>query len=93
LVFVFGYFPSARLVSDDEPALTRKGTSIWIRMKNWVDPFDGFDYGKAAEETTLPPTLYFAAMNDQCLGHRKDVLLTINESGRHVSKYVLIGKK
>ncbi len=93
LVRLFGFFPSARLVSDDEPALTRLGTSIWIRMKDWIDPFDGFNYGNAAQEVVLPPTLYFAALNDQCLGHRQDVLLTINESGKHVSKYVLLGKK
>ena len=62
-------------------------------MKDWIDLFDGFNYGKAAQEVELPPTLYYAAMNDQCLGHRKDVLLTIKESGKHVSKYVLLGKK
>jgi pimeloyl-ACP methyl ester carboxylesterase len=93
LVRKHGYFPSSRFMSEDEPALTRKGTAIWIRMKDWVDPFDGFNYGKAAQDVVLPPTLYFAALNDQCLGHRKDVLLTINESGKHVSKYVLLGKK
>ncbi|HBI48132.1 MAG TPA: esterase [Smithella sp.] len=93
LVRKHGYFPSSRFMSEDEPALTRKGTAVWCRTKSWIDIIDGFDYGKAAQEVVLPPTLYFAAMNDQCLGHRKDVLLTINESGKHVSKYVLLGKK
>lgn len=93
LVRKYGYFPSSRFVSEDEPALTQKGTASWIRMKKWVDPFDGFNYGKSAEEVILPPTLYFAALNDKCLGHRKDVLLTIKESGKHFSEYILLGKK
>lgn len=93
LVRKHGYFPSSRFVSEDEPAMTQKGTARWIRMKKWIDPFDGFNYGAAAQEVILPPTLYFAALNDKCLGHRKDVLLTIKESGKHVYKYVLLGKK
>lgn len=93
LARAYGYFPSSLFSGEDEPALTRKGTSMWIRRKDWIDPFDGFDYGKAAQEVVLPPTLYFAALNDPCLGHRKDVLLTIHESGKHVSNYVLLGKK
>ena len=93
LVRKHGYFPSSRFVSEDEPAMTQKGTARWIRMKKWIDPFDGFNYGAVAQEVILPPTLYFAALNDKCLGHRKDVLLTIKESGKHVYKYVLLGKK
>lgn len=81
--------------SDSETKKTHYHCVRWALLERdkWIDPDDGFDYGKAAQEANLPPALYFAAVDDKCLGHRKDVKLFMEESSQTNTKYILLGKK
>jgi predicted alpha/beta hydrolase len=89
-----GYLPSRAmgLGPDNESRLSHAHSSRWVRDARWLDPVDGFDYGAAAKRLSLPPTLYFAASNDPCLGHRDDVRRFRAESGDHVSCLHLLGR-
>ncbi|TDR82738.1 alpha/beta fold hydrolase [Paludibacterium purpuratum] len=89
-----GYLPTRAmgLGPDNESRLSHAQSSRWVRHSHWVDPVDGFDYGAAAKHATLPPTLYFAAYHDPCLGHRDDVRRFRDESGPHYSRVHLLGR-
>jgi pimeloyl-ACP methyl ester carboxylesterase len=92
-----GYLPAESLpfgiASDHESDGTHLHCMLWATRDRWIDPEDGFDYGRAAEKVTLPPALYLAASRDRCLGHPVDVMRTARESGQDNWKYVLLGKK
>lgn len=92
---IFGYVPAKKFGfgTDDESRGSHYGCVFWVEEKTWIDPVDGFDYGKAAERIKLPPALYFAAANDMSLGHPSDVTDFINESGDHRHEYILLSKK
>lgn len=92
---IFGYVParSFGVGTDDESCGSHAGCVRWVEERNWIDPVDGFNYGRAAEFVTLPPALYFAALNDMSLGHRSDVTDFINESGKHLYKYILLSRR
>jgi hypothetical protein len=92
---IYGYVPAKKfgVGIDDESRGSHAGCVFWVEEKTWIDPVDGFNYGNAAEHITLPPALYFAAINDISLGHRSDVNDFIKESGKHLYKYVLLSKK
>lgn len=90
-----GYLPAVKykLGSQNETRKTHEQCVRWVKNRNWVDSDDGFDYGKAAKEVVLPPTLYFAAIKDTSLGHRFDVKNFIQESGDHSYQYELLAKR
>ena len=92
---IFGYVPSSRfgLGIDDESRKSHAFCVRWVEEKEWIDPQDGFDYGKAARGVTLPPALYFAAANDLSLGHPSDVMDFIRESGDHPYRHVLLSRE
>lgn len=92
---IFGYVPAKKFGfgTDDESRGSHSGCVYWVEEKTWIDPVDGFDYGKAAGKVTLPPALYFAAENDKSLGHPSDVSDFINESGDHSYEYILLSKR
>ena len=90
-----GYLPAIKcgMGSDNETKKTHRQCVRWVKYKTWKDSDDGFDYGTAAQEVALPPTLYYAAIRDTSLGHRFDVRRFIKESGNHEAKYELLAKK
>lgn len=92
---IYGFIPAKKFGAgiDDESRGSHSGCVFWVEEKKWIDPIDGFNYGKAAEHVTLPPALYFAADNDMSLGHKSDVQDFIDESGKHKHKYILLCKK
>lgn len=92
---IHGYVPAVKynISSGDTTAKTHAQCVDWIKQDNWIDTDDGFNYGQAAKTVTLPPTLYYAAINDLSLGHRFDVQNFIKESGNHHHQYVLLGEK
>jgi predicted alpha/beta hydrolase len=72
----YGYFPAVKLGagSDNEPRNHYNQINDWLRVgAPWIDNVDGFDYGKALEDKTLPPLLFLAGKNDTLLGHPTDV--------------------
>jgi pimeloyl-ACP methyl ester carboxylesterase len=89
-----GYLPAKRLRLgiDDESAKMHRQCNQWARVSPWVDSDDGFDYARAAQDLVLPPTLYFSAANDPCLGHPDDVRRFCAESGPHRSRLHLLGR-
>lgn len=90
-----GYLPAIKygLGSDNETQKTHRQCVEWVKSDHWIDSDDGFNYGQAALSTTLPPTLYYAAIRDFSLGHRHDVKNFIKESGAHTNEYRLLAKK
>ncbi|MBN1531501.1 MAG: alpha/beta fold hydrolase [Spirochaetes bacterium] len=92
-----GYLPASSvgfgLGSDDESRKSHLHCVTWAGRARWVDPDDGFDYGRAAGEVALPPALYLAAVGDACLGHPADVRRFMSESGHEGAPYLLLGKR
>lgn len=92
-----GYLDGSKLPlnvgSDKETIKTHLHCKLWATRDKWIDPDDGFDYGQAIKNVKLPPILYFAAANDRCLGHPKDVIRFVKESKQENHKYILLSKK
>ena len=95
LIKACGYLPARRirLGADDESDKSHLQSKLWAEPKPWVDSDDGFDYAAAAKAGHLPPVLYFAAANDPCRGHPEDVRRFRDESGPHLSRLHLLGRR
>ncbi|OWY39718.1 esterase [Xenophilus sp. AP218F] len=95
LIRACGYLPARRirLGADNESDKSHLQSKLWAQPKPWVDSDDGFDYAAAARRHGLPPTLYFAAINDPCRGHPEDVRRFRDESGPHRSCLHLLARK
>ncbi len=95
LVKCFGYLPIKQLglSSDNETDRFHKHILLWATHPSaWVGPDDKFDYAKAVQKITLPPTLYFAGIADSYLGHPKDVHRFLKETGAQNAEYRLLSK-
>ncbi|MGD9486621.1 MAG: alpha/beta fold hydrolase [Calditrichaceae bacterium] len=94
LVKFYGYLPAKKygIGSDNESAKSHRQSKLWVKRSSWRDTDDHFDYGETLSNFSLPPTLYLSGLNDRCLGHPKDVRDFINESGKHVSKELILSK-
>lgn len=94
LVSYYGYVPAKKyhLGSDDETANMYRQSLAWVKPKPWIDPVDGFDYGKAIKTAHLPLILYFAGKKDHYLGHPNDVKDFINESGSDKARFIILGE-
>ncbi len=90
-----GYLPARalRIGSDNETRKTHRQIQAWVQAAPWVDEDDGFDYGRAAQRITLPPTLYLAAVDDPCRGHPEDVKRFRAESGAHLSRVHVLSRR
>ncbi len=89
-----GYLPARKLGlgADDETDKSHQQSKVWAKQNPWTDSDDGFDYAAAARRLSLPPALYFAAVNDPCRGHAEDVKRFAEESGPHLARLRLLGK-
>ena len=79
--------------SDDETIKSHQQGMVWTKSANWVDSDDGFDYQKASEHITWPPTWFIAATNDKALGHPADVQRFMKEAGYKQANYSLLSRK
>ncbi|WKE64926.1 alpha/beta fold hydrolase [Gallaecimonas kandeliae] len=72
-----GYLPARakKIGADDETAGSLAHSIAWVNKGPWVDPQDGFDYGKAAAGVDWPRTWLLAGKGDKTLGNPKDVAL------------------
>lgn len=95
LVKQFGYLPGKkfRIGSESESARSYRETFRWVADKDWVDWHDNFDYRKALQEKTLPPTLYLTGSNDKVLGNPQDVARLCRETGAGNARLRIVGKK
>jgi predicted alpha/beta hydrolase len=94
LVAAYGYLParSFRLGSDDETARSWRQSVAWVRPGPFVDPADGFDYGKALAGEALIPTRWYAGALDLSLGHAEDVRRLMREVGASEERLVLLSR-
>lgn len=95
LAQVKGYLPARRFGFgvEDESAATYRQTRSWVRSKQWLDPYDVFDYAAALKELSLPPAFYITGAHDQVLGHPLDVYRLIQETGYdQVNEFLVAGK-
>lgn len=90
----WGYLPTKNLGvgSDNESRLSHLQSLPWIAAYDWLDPVDGFDYGANLRKLVLPPLLYLAAPNDNCLGHPSDVQALMREVGAKNSSFWLLSR-
>lgn len=88
-----GYLPAKdyKIGSDDETLGSLFQSIQWVKQSHWIDPKDGFDYGRAAQTTVWPPTWHFAASKDHALGHPQDIQRFIDETGNQDANYTLLG--
>lgn len=73
--------------SDNETYDSLMESVNWVKLSDWVDTVDGFDYGKAAESFYWPPTWHLTGVKDKVLGHAQDVQLFIAESKNLDAKF------
>lgn len=91
---LLGYLPARamRIGSDNEPLPFFRQTNRWVYSRRWTDPEDGFDYGAALRNKTLPPTLFFAGIRDHTLGNPVDVELLMHEIPNPRHELQILGK-
>lgn len=91
----FGYLPAKKLGigSDDETQLTLAQSVAWVKLGQWIDPQDGFNYQEACREIQWPPTWHIAAIQDRVLGHPIDVKRFMDEANQtDKGKLTVLGK-
>jgi pimeloyl-ACP methyl ester carboxylesterase len=95
LIALHGYLPARayRAGSDDETRLSHAESMAWVKPGLWVDPRDGFDYGKALPTAELPPLLFLAGAGDRCLGNPQDVRALIRELGPQEVEFRVLGRR
>lgn len=89
-----GFLDAAKLKagSDAETHASLTESVAWVKLGNWHDPVDGFDYKRAAESFDWPPTWHITSVNDHTLGHAKDVQLFIAECNNKQAKFSNLSK-
>ncbi len=94
IVKYYGYLPAKKLGfgADSETKKSHQQSINWV-YGDWIDSDDNFNYAEKLKDLTLAPSLYLAAVNDHVLGHPKDVLRFIAESGTGAKRYILLGKQ
>jgi len=92
---ICGYLPARRLRigSDSETARSYRQSAAWVKNDEWVDSDDGFNYGEAVKQLSLPPIWYLAAENDHALGHPRDVRDFMESAGRQECRYTVLSRK
>lgn len=79
--------------ADAETHGTLTESVAWVKLGNWHDPVDDFDYKLAAESFDWPPTWHIASVKDKVLGHPKDIQLFIAECNNKEAKYTVLSKE
>jgi pimeloyl-ACP methyl ester carboxylesterase len=89
-----GYLPfkKMRMGNEDEAKSYFKQTSKWIYSRNWIDPYDQFDYTDGFKNYEAPRSLFITGKGDKILGHPKDVAALKDELHSSISQFEVIGK-
>lgn len=96
LARIYGYLPMVewKMGSDNETVASLSQNRAWVKAGSpWVDPLDGFDYGKAILAAPPPPTFHLAGIQDLYLGHPHDVQDFIGETKPRGVKYQLLSRE
>ncbi len=93
LLKVHGYVPARAfgVGSDNETARSHQDIARWMEPGQWVDPADGYDYGKSVVSTRLPPMLFLTGSKDLSLGHPRDAQALIQELGQQQVELRVLG--
>jgi pimeloyl-ACP methyl ester carboxylesterase len=92
LMKMHGFLDAKRLRfgADNETQQSLNDSLAWMQPGKWQDQMDNFDYHKAANELTWPPTWHFTGIKDHALGHQQDVQLFIDECGNKDAKFSVL---
>jgi len=82
-----------RFGADSETQDSLEQSVAWVKLGQWVDPKDGFDYADAAAQVEWPPLWHIAAIKDKVLGHPTDVKRFADETGHQDYRFSLLSKK
>ena len=84
-----------RIGSDSETQKSLSDSIALVKLRQWKDPIDSFNYGQAAQEFDWPPVWHIPAVKDAVLGHPKDVKRFADESVglKHSYDYTILGKR
>jgi pimeloyl-ACP methyl ester carboxylesterase len=96
LTFLCGYLPAKEVGfgSDNETRKSHIQNKLWVEGRSeWVDTDDRFDYGKAIQKLSLPPTLHLVGIADSYLGNPKDVHDFLMETGVRRYHYRILSKE
>jgi pimeloyl-ACP methyl ester carboxylesterase len=90
----FGYLPAKGLGlgADSETRSSLAASIAWVGSGAWVDPQDGFDYGEAARQNGLPPSLWVTGSADLLLGAAQDVQRFMAECGVSEDSFIEMGR-
>ncbi|MCR8923547.1 alpha/beta fold hydrolase [Dasania sp. GY-MA-18] len=90
-----GYLPSRFLCLGDckESSSDYQDYLSWSLSDAWLDPKDGFDYGAAITNKTLPPSLYVASVGDAIYGDVVDARSFMRQLGPHDGRMLILDKK
>jgi predicted alpha/beta hydrolase len=95
IIALRGFLPGRllRLGSSHESKASFQDYLGWANSCRWVDRADGFDYGAAIQQQTLPPSYYFAAEGDRVYGDPGDVREFVRELGQHDGRLMVLSRK
>lgn len=89
LTLPLGYCPSfSGLMNSPETKGNIRDYFSWQRTERWLDPVDGFDYGRAIRQKSLPPSLYLAANRTPLPIDGRNVGSFSRELGVHDSRVI-----
>lgn len=89
-----GYLPARQLKwgSDNETIKSHYQSMQWAKVLPWVDSDDGFDYGAALRDKSLPPILHIAGVKDKSLAQPIDIKKFMQESGLGLQELKIYGR-
>ncbi len=90
-----GYLDAKKLKmgADSEPRQAILESVAWVKLGEWIDPVDKFDYRVAAESVDWPPVWNLTGINDSVLGHQQDVRLFMQECGLEKNQLSVLSKQ
>lgn len=93
-VKVSGYMPAKllRLGTANDSRGNYRDFIEWSTSTQWSDTQDGFCYGEAIQQQTLPASYYFASQSDHVYGHPDDVRQFMQELGPHDARMMVLSR-
>lgn len=95
VVAVIGYLPAKWLCMGgvNESRDSYRDYIEWSGSGDWRSTVDGYDYGEAVGQQSLPPSFYFAASGDRVYGDPDDVRGFIRELGSHDGRMMVLSRR
>lgn len=93
--FLVGYLPAVKLKmgSDNEPKDFYLQVNNWVYSKKWIYKPTKQNVSELLKKVELPPMKFLTGINDDMLGHYKDVQILIREVGQNPDNIMILSKK